>query len=135
MLRARPDVLFCFGDNLIRRGLGGLAKQCRGEPNAVGIPTKRYPTMKPDAFLTDADYDEVLPLIDDAFNVLDFHLNSGGTIVLPYRNGVLGIGTGLADLPKSAPKIWSYILYRVNCLEQTERAGKLYDAAGTPNAI
>lgn len=38
-LRANPKNLYLFGDNEQRRGLGGLARECRGEPNAVGIAT------------------------------------------------------------------------------------------------
>ncbi|KKL05458.1 hypothetical protein LCGC14_2605850, partial [marine sediment metagenome] len=45
MLRDEPDTLFVFGDNMQRRGLGGQAFAMRGEPNAVGIPTKIFPSM------------------------------------------------------------------------------------------
>jgi len=41
MLRAEPGTLWVFGDNLQRKGLGGQAKEMRGEPNAIGIPTKK----------------------------------------------------------------------------------------------
>ena len=42
-VRANPDKIFLFGDNLEQRGLGGQAAAMRGEPNAVGIPTKKRP--------------------------------------------------------------------------------------------
>jgi len=41
-LRAHPEVIFVFGDNLIHRGKGGAAK-LRDEPNTYGFITKKYP--------------------------------------------------------------------------------------------
>lgn len=57
MLRDEPEKLFVFGDNFGRVGFGGQAKEMRGEPNAVGVLTKRFPSMVHAAFLTDDDYD------------------------------------------------------------------------------
>ena len=101
-IRANPDTLYVFGDNLLQRGLGGQAKECRGEPNAVGIPTKRAPSMADSAFLSDADYDMVKPFIQSAFRRLAAH---GGDIVWPAD----GVGTGLAQLPQRAPLIATFI--------------------------
>ena len=50
-LKANPSVLYLFGDNLQRVGLGGQAKEMRGEPNAVGIATKKAPDNKPEFLL------------------------------------------------------------------------------------
>ncbi len=55
MVREHPDRLFVFGDNLARVGYGGQAREMRDEPNAVGIPTKKLPTMTEGAFFSDAD--------------------------------------------------------------------------------
>lgn len=103
MLRDEPEKLFVFGDNLERRGLGGQAREMRGEPNAIGIPTKRSPRMTEDAFFTDADLDTFQGETGSAFAKLAGHLRRGGTIVWPED----GIGTGLADLRRRAPKVWS----------------------------
>jgi hypothetical protein len=55
--RANPDKTFLFGDNAIHAGFGGqAAKEMRGEPNAIGIPTKFYPNMRDDSFFTDKDF-------------------------------------------------------------------------------
>lgn len=102
MLRAEPKALFVFGDNLIRRGLGGQAKEMRGEPNAIGIPTKRFPTMEKDAFLKDKDLAEWLER--SAFN-MGLLVAHEGKIVWPCA----GIGTGLAQLKQHAPMIWRAI--------------------------
>ena len=57
MLQQRPNDIFIFGDNMIRKGLGGQAREMRGEPNAIGIPTKKFPSMSEASFFTDADVD------------------------------------------------------------------------------
>lgn len=105
MLRANPDTLFVFGDNMIGKGFGGQAKEMRGEPNAVGIPTKLLPAVRPGSFFRDEDFDRAKPKIDAAFSRLQAHASAGGEIVWPED----GIGTGLAQLPTRAPRIWRLI--------------------------
>jgi hypothetical protein len=98
-------MIFVFGDNMQRRGLGGQAKEMRGEPNAIGVPTKWRPDMRPEAFFSDADFDDVRPSIDEAFNDISAYLDLGFDIVIPADS----LGTGLADLPRRAPRIYRYI--------------------------
>lgn len=114
MLQAEPDTLFVFGDNMVRRGLGGQAKAMRGEPNAVGIPTKRHPTMRYNAFFTDADFNDWWVAAKFEFMRLDYH-HMGGLLVVWPRDG---IGTGLAKLETAAPKIWNTIETRRKQLER-----------------
>lgn len=113
MLMADRGTLFVFGDNLQRRGFGGQAGAMRGEPNAVGIPTKRTPRMDDAAFFTDDDFAEVQPHIDAAIDRLTRHLAGGGRVVLPAA----GIGSGLAQLPRRSPMIHRYIVKRLYDLE------------------
>lgn len=77
----------------------------RGEPNAVGIPTKLLPGMGNTDFFRDEDYDRAKPKIDAAFVRLFAHAANGGEVVWPKD----GIGTGLAELPRRAPRIWKLI--------------------------
>ncbi len=102
MLKDEPEKLFVFGDNSQRVGYGGQAKEMRGEPNAIGIPTKRYPSMEEDAFYDD-EYAIYWALIcgKNITKLLIF----GGTIIWPEE----GIGTGLAQLKERAPLIWNAI--------------------------
>jgi hypothetical protein len=104
-LRALPDTLFVFGDNMRERGLGGQAREMRGEPNAVGIPTKWAPSNAAIGFFCDSDLPACKGLIDQRFTKLRGHLSKGGEVVWPEA----GIGTGLADLKSRAPRIWEYI--------------------------
>ncbi len=104
MLRAAPEKLFVFGDNIHRKGYGGQAKEMRGEPNAVGIPTKMYPAMDKGAFFTDKDFlIWYKHSVDDLERLLS-HAETG-VIVWPAN----GIGTGRAQLEVRAPKIWEWI--------------------------
>ncbi|GEP00584.1 DUF7831 domain-containing protein [Methylobacterium haplocladii] len=121
MVRSEPNTLFVFGDNLQRRGRGGQAKEMRGEPNAVGIPTKRWPSRNINAYFSDADFAEVKAAASPDLQRLADHLRAGGTIVWPYA----GIGTGRAELKERAPHVWFWLFRAKHRLLQivAEREG------------
>lgn len=105
MVRAEPGTLFVFGDNIGRKGLRGQAREMRGEPNSVGVPTKWLPTRDANAYFRDDDFDRVKASIDAQLWKLANHLDHGGKVVWPED----GIGTGLAELETRAPRIFAYI--------------------------
>jgi hypothetical protein len=113
-LRANQDKLFIFGDNNARRGLGGQAKEARGEPNAVGIRTKREPTYNETDFLADAEYPLNVTAILDDFQPVFTALRQGKTVVWPED----GIGTGIAGLPARAPHTLHFIHSVINALKE-----------------
>lgn len=123
MLRENPDTLFVFGDNMIGKGFGGQAKEMRGEPNAVGIPTKLFPGMSEVDFFRDDNFEAAKIKIDAAFVRLFAHISHGGEIVWPAD----GIGTGLAQLPSRAPKIWKLIEENRVALEASQHSQALKD--------
>jgi hypothetical protein len=102
-MRANPNTLYVFGDNMRRVGMGGQAKEMRGEPNAVGIPTKHAPGMNETDFFSDEDISN--PIVRNAimsgFHALLHHIEDGGNVIYPED----GIGSGLSQLPTRAPKI------------------------------
>jgi len=115
MLRDAPDVLWVFGDNLQRRGLGGQAAEMRGEPNAVGIPTKKAPGMHPVDFFKDHDLGAYLEARESDLDRLIQHVLDGGIVVLPED----GLGTGRAKLRQSAPVIWEQLQEDLHALRDT----------------
>ena len=104
-LRANPDVLYVFGDNQERWGLGGQAKEMRGEPNAVGVAT----LAAPGSFWTEANAINQCRQIDDDMAPLFAAAHVGHLIVFPLD----GIGTGLADLERRSPTTFAYLQSRV----------------------
>jgi len=100
-LKKNPDKVYLFGDNLKQTGFGGQAKQMRGEPNAVGIPTKKAPSNTEGSFFNDAEYAENVKAIDTAFAKIP----EGKDVVIPED----GLGTGLASLKNKAPKTFEYL--------------------------
>lgn len=111
-LELNPDVLYCFGDNDEHEGLGGQAKEVRGERNSFGIRTKRRPDHNPGAFYTDEEYDECVAKIEADFQILEKELMRGKVVVMPTE----GFGTGLANLKEDGPRILAYIEARVEGL-------------------
>jgi hypothetical protein len=104
-LQANPEVLYVFGDNYGRQGMGGQAKEMRGEPNAVGVATKKAPThLETDYFSDDAYEYHVRRVKEDFQDVVD-HLQMEGVVVIPSD----GIGTGLSRLPEFAPEVDTFI--------------------------
>lgn len=105
MLINERKKLFIFGDNIARTGFEGQAKEMRGEPNAVGIATKRYPSVSPGSFFTDNDLEAWKKYSEKSIIMLKMHNNTNGIIVWPEA----GIGTGQANLKLLAPLIWNEI--------------------------
>lgn len=114
-------VLYVFGDNLIRKGMGGQAAHMRGEPNAVGVATKRTPGMHETDFFADdpVAVDAQTRVIDEDMKPLFEHLVRGGIVVWPSD----GIGTGLSELPTRAPATYAYIEQKLIALQ---RVAKLF---------
>lgn len=98
-------LLYIFGDNLVRVGLGGQAASMRGESNAMGIATKRSPGMSKDDFFSDKS-DEIGTVINDILRILDpANTVRYEGIVYPLD----GVGTGLAEMPKRSPRAYQIV--------------------------
>jgi hypothetical protein len=102
-LRENPRTLYVFGDNEARIGMGGQAGACRGEHNAIGIATKRRPSMDESAFWSDDDYERCIAIIDRDMKPLFEHLKKGGVVVM---------------LPKRAPRIMQHIRNKIMELQR-----------------
>ncbi|MDP7159320.1 MAG: hypothetical protein QF855_01825 [Candidatus Pacebacteria bacterium] len=114
-LKDHPNNLYLFGDNMAREGMGGQAKEMRGEVNAVGIITKVRPAMGAADFLGDSDLNEVLKDYGNVYNYCKKFKDFGGAdIVVPAD----GIGTGLALLETKSPKCWNALQFLLEKLEE-----------------
>jgi len=100
-LIANREVLYVFGDNERRVGLGGQAKEMRGEPNAIGIATLESPGV----FWSDKDYNAHCDSLIMDFAPVWRHLMRNELVVLPED----GVGTGLAQLEKAAPLTFAFL--------------------------
>ena len=109
LVKKNPDKVFLFGDNLKKYGKGGQAI-IRDEPNTIGIPTKKAPSMDKTAFFTDAEYTSNKKFIDEAFAKIP----RGKIIVVPKDN----LGTGRAQLPTKAPKTFIYLQEKLKELKK-----------------
>jgi hypothetical protein len=118
-LQNNPNIIYLFGDNQLRVGLGGQAAEMRGEPNAVGIATK----MSPNEFMSDGQLDFNKSIIDYDFKRIKYkavritgfwNYMKGRTIVVVPIDG---LGTGLAELPTRAPKTYAYLCEKLEQLK------------------
>lgn len=105
--------LYLFGDNLKRKGLGGMAGQMRGESNTVGIATKYAPLGGDGAFFKDADYETLSKMILVDINYAQRKYTNGEyeLIIIPT-----GIGIGRAKLPVKAPELYKWLVECLNSL-------------------
>ena len=113
-VRANPEKVFLFGDNLVRIGSGGQAGAMRGEPNAFGVATKVGPGPQDEDFFSDADFRLISFVIGgDIRLAVEKAKTLSGVIVIPED----GLGTGLAELDKRAPNIFTDLNNRLTRIE------------------
>lgn len=105
MVKNNPDKIFLFGDNLLCKGYGGQAKEMRGEHNAIGIPTKKKPSMTDDSFFTDDELELNIIVIDNAID----EIPDNSIVIVPKA----GLGTGRAKLKEKAPQTYQYLMNRL----------------------
>lgn len=101
IVKANPNKLFVFGDNMLRYGKGGQAI-IRDLPNTLGIATKREPGTNTNAYFSDA-VDE-MNAIDWDIARLNILKNSKvfTHIVFPTK----GLGTGRAQMKSKSPMLY-----------------------------
>ena len=105
-LIANRHLLYIFGDNCIRTGMGGQAGEMRKEPNAFGIVTKITPGMDNSSFFSD-DSIACKQVIDRDFqNLCQYYITDElKALVIPAD----GIGSGLSEMPTRCPQLYEYV--------------------------
>tara|TARA_X000000950_G_C13494255_1_gene489075 strand:+ start:144 stop:548 length:405 start_codon:yes stop_codon:yes gene_type:complete len=112
--RENPNYLFVFGDNDIKKGKKGQAV-IRDEPNALGIPTKKFPSFNISSFYYDSEFEDNKKKIDLAINniIKNFMKKKYTRLVIPSN----GLGTGLSKLNIKAPKTFKYLESKINAIK------------------
>ena len=123
--KANPRSIYVFGDNLLRVGEAGQAS-IRSCNNAIGIATKKKPSMEKSAFFSDKEYDKLEPFLKKEMDKIVSIMFSDNldTLVFPID----GLGTGLSKLPQMAPKVFlalSALLYKTFGIVTDQKTYKL----------
>lgn len=112
-VHANPNYLYIFGDNFERCGMGGQAKEMRYCANSYGITTKRKAAHgHSNCYLWDEESD-AWAIVNADFDVLEVLMRRYDAVVIPED----GIGTGLAKLQKTAPRLLAHINNRLENLK------------------
>src|SRR5947207_15672916 len=82
-VRAGKLFLFAFDDDEMRMTEDGLAGQCRGESNTIGIRSRRSPGPEATATWRDNDLAQHQAMLDDDFALLISWVEAGGPVFLP----------------------------------------------------
>lgn len=96
LVRANPGTIYVFNDYLDGRGLRGQAA-IRDEPNAFGVPTKRFQSLSSASYFTD-NPNEILAM-RSALRQL-YRLARTNVVAFP----ISGLGTGLTMMQSSSPE-------------------------------
>ena len=114
LVKETPNKVFIFGDNDLREGFGGQAKEMRGENNTIGIVTKKKPNTTSDSYFTDDELENNKKKINADIKQILNQIKKGKTIVFPKN----GIGTGMSELDKRAPKTFAFLQASIKALEK-----------------
>lgn len=125
-LQSNPNVLYVFGDNMVRKGYGGQAAEMRGEPNGIGVVTKTAPHMGDDAFFGEEPHQIEVQnrTIDSDMKPLFEHVKAGGIVVWPTDD----IGTERAELARRSPSTWAHLKAKFAALL---KAAEMYEKVPT----
>ena len=113
-IQANRNLLYVFGDNLMRVGTSGQALEMRGESNSFGVATKRGTTHGyPKDYFIDGQED-IPGIIEKEFDHLRAMAFNYKAIVIPMD----GLGTGFSKLPEYAPIALNMINIKLKELEK-----------------
>ena len=128
-VRAGKLFLFAFEDDEMRLTEGGLAGQCRGEANCIGIRTRRSPGMDPDSQWHDGDIARYQQLLDEDFALLVSWVEAGGPVFLPKA----GLGNLAPRLVDAAPRTYLFLQKKVKELRAAAAQPWSLDAYKQPS--
>lgn len=128
-VRAGKLFLFAFDDDEARLTEGGMAGQCRGEANAVGIRTRYSPGNDPSCVWSDNDILRHQQLLDEDFAILISWAEAGGPVFLPKA----GLGNLAPRLVDTAPRTYLFLQKKVKELRASAAQPWSLDAYKQPS--
>ncbi|MBV8535079.1 MAG: hypothetical protein JO128_05770 [Alphaproteobacteria bacterium] len=128
-VRAGKLFLFAFDDDEMRLTETGLAAQCRGEANAIGIRTRRGPGSDPSLAWRDDHLAQHQQMIDDDFAILISWVEAGGPVFLPKA----GLGMLQPRLVDTAPRTFLFLQKKVKELRAAAAQPWSIDAYKQPS--
>lgn len=113
LVESNPDVIYVFGDNARRIGMGGQAV-IRGLPNIHGIATKRIGDMARGSFFEEKNAAD-RQIVEADLDALEALLKEGKKVIVPVSRQTKTISLGLerAQLMQRAPSLYKLICERV----------------------
>jgi len=104
-VKSHPETLFVYGDNDMHIGYDEQSV-IRNEPNAFGIPTKKRPDTKSDAFYTDDQFEMNADRFNDILIKLinTFVKSEYTTLAFPSD-----LAIGHSQMSLRAPRTYEYI--------------------------
>jgi hypothetical protein len=128
-VRAGKLFLFAFDDDEHRQTEAGLAAQCRGEPNAVGIRTRRTAAAEAAAAWRDDDLLRHQAMLDADFAILISWVEAGGPVFLPKA----GLGMLPPRMMDTAPRTFLFLQKKVKELRASAAQPWSLDAYKQPS--
>jgi len=100
-----PEVLWVFGDNMQRTGMGGQAI-IRQQPNCIGVATKVTPGND---FFVEGNISHMGTICEDLAQI-ESALHAKRRVVIPITpEGRISLGCGLAALPYHSPTAYAFL--------------------------
>jgi len=128
-VRAGKLFLFAFDDDEMRMTEDGLAGQCRGESNALGIRMRRAPGTEASATWRDNELAQHQAKLDEDFTLLISWVEAGGPVFLPKS----GLGTTQPRLVDTAPRTFLFLQKKVKELRAAAAQPWSLDAYKQPS--
>ena len=111
-VQSHPDEIFVYSENYLREGYGEESKEMRGEPNTVGIVTRKKSGTTEDSFFNDLEFEENKIKINEGIKEIISFIDEGKKINFPTQ----GIGTDSSQLKLRAPKTYEFLIQTLKAL-------------------
>ncbi len=128
-VRAGKLFLFAFDDDETRQFDVGMAGQCRGEVNVIGVRVRRGPGTDVNDLWRDNDIARYQQFLDEDFALLISWVEAGGPVFLPKA----GLGMTPPRLVDAAPHTYLFLQKKIRELRAAAASPWSIDAYKQPS--